>query len=109
MKPKQTFCCKSCSTRNSNIKRRYGITSDTVHEMYKAQDGKCKICLKPGDVFELGFVKRSKQLNIDHCHSTGEVRGLLCCLCNRGLGSFKDKQEVLKQAIKYLKNSRGKK
>ena len=106
MKPKQTFCCKSCSTRNSNIKRRYGITSDTVHEMYKAQDGKCKICLKPGDVFELGFVKRSKQLCLDHSHRTGKVRGLLCNNCNRGLGMFKDNKDVLKAAIKYLKNCR---
>jgi hypothetical protein len=103
---RQNFCCTSCSKRNGNIKRRYGITSDVVHALYKAQKGKCKICKNPGDVFELGFVNKSKQLCIDHSRRTGKVRGLLCNGCNLGLGKFKDNKESLKRAIKYLKNCR---
>lgn len=45
------------------------------------------------------------KLVVDHCHDTGIVRGLLCHNCNRALGLFKDKIEVLKNAIKYLEGA----
>lgn len=43
------------------------------------------------------------RLGIDHCHQTGIVRGILCSYCNPGLGSFKDREDLLRLAIKYLK------
>jgi DNA mismatch repair ATPase MutS len=64
--------------------------------MFLEQRGKCKICNKP-----LHYDKRST--HIDHCHTSGKVRGLLCHLCNPMLGMAQDKIETLQSAIRYLK------
>lgn len=61
------------------------------------QDGKCAICLK--DLAD-------KQMNLDHCHETGTLRGVLCNRCNTGLGCFEDSIEVLRQAAAYLEKFR---
>jgi hypothetical protein len=39
---------------------------------------------------------------VDHCHKSGQIRGLLCNACNKGLGLFKDSPIILEKAIKYL-------
>ena len=44
-----------------------------------------------------------KEINIDHCHVTNKVRGILCKSCNYGLGFFKDNKSLLVSAIEYLK------
>jgi hypothetical protein len=43
-------------------------------------------------------------LHIDHCHITGKIRGLLCHLCNRGIGLFRERSDLLQAAIKYLES-----
>ena len=64
--------------------------------MLKKQNNKCKIC----------NVKFSKSTAcVDHCHTTNKVRGLLCRLCNIGLGHFKDNTEILTNAITYLEEA----
>lgn len=70
--------------------------------MYKQQDGRCAICFDRGDVHELGFTGR-QTLAIDHCHTTGAVRGLLCSGCNKGIGLLRDDVELMREAIRYLK------
>ncbi len=71
---------------------KYGLTVFDYAEMVEAQDGLCIICdTKPKD-----------KLVVDHCHDTGEVRGLLCRQCNAGLGQLKDDVRILKAAIVYL-------
>lgn len=60
--------------------------------MFQAQSGRCAIC---HDQFE-------KRPHVDHCHTTGTVRGLLCHLCNVGLGAFRDNTKRLQSAIDYL-------
>jgi DNA-directed RNA polymerase subunit RPC12/RpoP len=68
--------------------------------MLAVQDNKCAICGKEDDtVLSSGAYKR---LAVDHCHKTGKLRGILCENCNRGIGMFKDNQELLEQAIRYL-------
>ena len=46
----------------------------------------------------------TERLHIDHCHNSGDVRGLLCSNCNLGIGNLKDNIKILKNAILYLEN-----
>ena len=84
-------------SRRAHLKRMFGITLEKYQSMAEKQDGKCAICNKEEDC------KRNKVLCVDHDHDTGEIRGLLCNTCNRGLGLFKDSVDSLQAAIKYLK------
>lgn len=72
---------------------RYGLTTDAYAQMMDAQNGVCAICKSPST---------SKRLAIDHCHTTGKVRALLCQNCNVSLGGFKDDPRLLLEAAKYL-------
>jgi hypothetical protein len=83
--------------RNSHYLREYGITLDQYDSMLQKQNGVCGICHKPEP--------RSEHLSVDHCHITGEVRGLLCSRCNMVLGMFLDSPALLKSAITYLENA----
>jgi hypothetical protein len=80
--------------RNARLTRTYGISAERYSELYEKQEGKCAIC----DI-------EYETLHVDHCHSEGIVRGLLCFNCNTGLGKFFDSIPNLENAIKYLKNS----
>ena len=84
--------------RDVVIRNQYGITLDEYNTMLQEQDYKCAICGNEDEV-------EGRRLAIDHCHDTGHVRGLLCGKCNRGLGLFYDDEELLQNAIKYLKNA----
>jgi hypothetical protein len=78
------------STRNYHLKRRYGITDDDFERMLASQGGLCAIChVVPGTF-------------VDHCHRTGQVRGVLCFNCNNGLGHFGDNTVLLELAAMYL-------
>lgn len=80
--------------------KQYGLSHLALDAMLIAQSYACKIC----DVeFEHGAGNSSpRQMHVDHCHSTGAVRGLLCRDCNLGLGRFKDSPRSLARAIRYL-------
>ena len=79
----------------SNRFNKYGITEDIYNSMLVRQGNKCVIC-------EETF---NKTPHIDHCHSTLEVRGLLCGSCNTAIGLLKDSTNNLSRAIKYLNKS----
>lgn len=79
--------------RRNKTLRAYGLTEETYNEMFDSQGGKCLIC---GDALTLV---------VDHDHVTGKVRGLLCNQCNVGLGSFKDRLDLLRNAVLYLQKS----
>lgn len=49
---------------------------------------------------------KSTWFNVDHCHKTGKVRGILCSKCNRALGGFSDNIDNFKRAIEYLKQDK---
>lgn len=88
----------SNTTRNkdNHANWRYGLNHGQYDAMLAAQEGKCAICktTEPGT----GMVRFA----IDHCHSSGKVRGLLCSNCNRGLGYFKDDPARIRRAIDYV-------
>jgi hypothetical protein len=72
--------------------RRYGISKEEFFTMLEQQNNSCAICKE-----SIG-----ESAHVDHCHSSGKVRGLLCASCNKGLGMFKDNIAHLESAIEYL-------
>jgi len=92
--------CFSCNVKRSyatGIKRKYSITKEQVDQMKLKQNNCCAICKNKETS------KKAINLSIDHDHSSGKVRGLLCNNCNNGLGRFKDDCNLLQAAIDYLK------
>lgn len=84
--------------RNNLLKSTYGITLDDYNKMFNDQNGSCKTC----------FIHQSELKNplfVDHCHTTGKIRGLLCYKCNSALGFANDDIQVLNNLIEYLKDS----
>lgn len=86
--------------KNADLKKQYGITIDEYNRMADEQNNRCAIC---------GGMETSRDqhgaprlMPVDHCHKTGRVRALLCALCNKALGGFKDDPELLRKAAKYV-------
>lgn len=74
--------------------------------MHAAQGGRCAICRTPvANILEYDGDARLST-HVDHCHTTGAVRGILCRDCNTGLGGFRDDPERLRAAMAYLETSR---
>lgn len=92
--------CKSCE-RERRLKQKFGIGHDYYEELLKSQDGLCPICSK-----QLVFIGNKVYNDIDHDHTTGKVRGVLCHNCNLMLGLAKDNTQTLLNAIHYLEKHR---
>jgi hypothetical protein len=80
--------------KNLALRKRYGITIEQFEELAALQEGVCNICMK---TLDMGF-----HTHVDHCHDTGDVRGILCSGCNVAIGIFSHDPEVLQRAIAYL-------
>jgi len=82
------------SSKRSAFMRNYGITPEQAEQMLEAQDFVCAICTSdaPGQ----------KGWHVDHCHSSGKVRGILCGFCNLMLGYARDNKSTLTKAVEYL-------
>ena len=76
-------------------KHRYNLQPEQKQSLIEDQNNSCAIC-----GYEFG--QKKGDMKVDHCHTNGNVRGLLCDLCNRGLGFFRDNVDNLKSAINYL-------
>ena len=85
--------------RWTTIMRKYGITEQKYNDMFADQDGCCAIC-------GLHQVALNESLHVDHNHSTGAVRGLLCRSCNTGIGLLKEDPDILNKASAYLERSK---
>jgi len=88
--------------KNDELKK-FGITSAFYNKLHNEQKGLCAVCGMPESVVRFGAVV---SLAVDHCHTTGKVRGLLCNSCNLGLGNLKDNIDIMASAISYLINSK---
>lgn len=92
------LCCKrycksnSSKIRDSYLKRTYGIDQSVYNQMLMNQHGKCAGC---------GIIQKGV-LCVDHCHSTGVVRGLLCDRCNTTIGKFDEKPELIGLLASYV-------
>ena len=99
-------CCKDYDAtrkvdrKNSYLQRTYGITHDCYLKMLEDQDGCCDACGMSATEEVHGV------LDVDHCHDTGKVRGLLCRHCNLALGNAKEDIRVLRGLIQYIKKHR---
>ncbi len=82
-----------------NIKIRYGVSIEDYDAMLKKQKNKCAICESTSN-----NRKRAERFCIDHCHSTGKIRGLLCHNCNVLLGKLKDSIAMCKKVVIYLES-----
>ena len=90
--------------------RKLGLTPGDVAALMEKQDGACGICKQPLTTAKilgpgLNRILSNNSAVIDQCHITGNVRGLLCNHCNRGLGFFMDDADRLRKAIAYLEGA----
>lgn len=84
-------------SRYFRIAKKFGISKKDFDIMLKNQNNACAICKKEE------YDPRHKYLSVDHNHSTGKVRGLLCNNCNKALGQFKECPTIMLNAISYIK------
>ncbi len=85
--------------RDNQLKKRYSIDNDIYNLMFCNQNGLCAICKQPETAMRNGYLLK---MSVDHDHTTGAIRCLLCHKCNRGLGLLQDSTDLLKVAISYL-------
>lgn len=88
--------------RKLDVAKKRGISYEEYVYMIDAQKGLCAICNKKE-------IRKSKtkgeicMLVVDHNHSTGKIRELLCHRCNIGIGKFKENTDIMEKAILYIK------
>jgi len=81
------------------LKTKYGVTRQEYNNLHEAQEGKCAICKEKETKTRQGKLIR---LSLDHCHSSGKHRGLLCSKCNTAIGLLNEDEHLLEEAIAYL-------
>ena len=116
--PKSTnkgYLCKVCASERAKkwylnnpekyffnqIKAKYGISKEKYLNLIEIQNNKCAICFKEESSLNNWKQGEVRRLAIDHCHSTGKVRGLLCTRCNITLGAVEDNVQTLKNMATY--------
>lgn len=83
--------------KDKHLRQAYGITLDQYNDAVQSCYGQCEICENlPSGKPQLSV------LHVDHCHTTQELRGLLCHPCNVGIGAFHSSIDILQSAKEYL-------
>ena len=93
------------AARNRRLLKAYGITAEQYDIMYAEQKGCCYICGKHETETQLANQFKGQRLNVDHCHTTGTVRKLLCSPCNTALGLLEEDRERVKKLYDYILQS----
>lgn len=116
-KPGLQSRCKSCAIEDINqwrsvqsldrlkdlyLQRTYGVTLQWYQDTLALTLNTCPICKK---AFHFQDTLGPDSPVVDHCHTTGKVRGIICNECNRGLGYFRDNIVALQNAATYLKEN----
>lgn len=86
--------CRECR-RSQDLLRRYGVTLQEFNTLFDYQRGECAVCHRH---------PAKQRFAVDHDHTTGAVRGLLCRRCNLALGLFNDSTDLLWKSIIYLRH-----
>lgn len=92
----RTRPARALNMRKQLLRKKYGLTLEGFNALVEKQHGRCAIC----------FDKPEGLLHVDHDHSTGKVRALLCGRCNRGIGLFLEDTSRLGAAAAYLESHR---
>lgn len=77
--------------KRRRLKQKYGLSEEQVEQMREAQQGSCAIC-----------ERATRRLFVDHCHTKGHVRALLCQTCNTFLGWYEKKADTILKFQRYL-------
>jgi hypothetical protein len=112
----RSYWCKVCATeynkdrnnrlytesfvRAKNLKRLYGMTPEEYQALFATQSGVCAVCGQPETTND-SRTGKTKNLQIDHCHTTGRVRALLCKECNNALGLLHDDPVRIRLLLQY--------
>jgi hypothetical protein len=80
------------------IRLKYDLTPEAYVSLVDSQGGACAIC-------STSLSATARTPHVDHDHATGDVRGVLCFLCNTALGKFRDDPDLLRAAIAYLERN----
>lgn len=93
--------CSECArvkylrlARSNKLRSKFKISDAEYEQRLSTQRGLCAICERP--------CKSGRRLAVDHDHATGRVRGLLCAMCNTGIGKLGDTADALRKALAYL-------
>lgn len=84
--------------RANNLREQYNMTIAEYEALLLKNNGCCWICNVPEHELR-------RRLAVDHCHKTGQIRGLLCDRCNKGLGLLGDSLQSIEYVLQYLKRS----
>ncbi len=86
---------RSNCNRCSDLWKHFRLKHFQYQNLLLEQNNQCKICGVEPD-------PDGRKLAVDHCHTTGKIRGLLCSNCNTALGLMYDNKDLLQKAIDYL-------
>lgn len=85
------------ANREKVLRREFGISLEEYQAMHDTQGGVCAIC---------GMAETGKTLAVDHCHTSGKIRGLLCGRCNPAVGFLRESPELARELAAYLEKHR---
>ncbi len=79
-----------------HLRKKYGITLEQFNCLANAQNNVCAVCMQE--------CVTHGRLSVDHCHTTGKLRSLLCHFCNSALGKVKDNPDTLRRLAAYIEH-----
>jgi hypothetical protein len=97
----QESVSKARRARDRYLRKMFGLSLSKFEAMVNKQNGVCSICGQPPKK-----KRNSHTLCVDHDHETGEVRGIVCDPCNRGLACFRDDPRIMRSAARYMEEYR---